>query len=67
VLSDYSSWADSTNDLWKIVKRVDLASHLGVTTLTPSIDQFVPESTAQFLDVKVDKSWNAPFGLIVND
>jgi hypothetical protein len=65
ILSDYSPWADSTNDLWKIVKRVDLASHLGVTTLTPGIGQFVPGSTAQFLDVKVDKSWDTPFGIIV--
>lgn len=65
ILSDYSSWADSTNDLWKIVNRVELASHLGVITLTPTIDQFVPGSTKQFLDVKVDEGWNEPFGLIV--
>jgi hypothetical protein len=67
ILSDYSPWANSTNDLWKIVNRVKLASHLGVTTLTPTIDQFVPGSTEQFLDVKVDDSWNRPFGLIVRE
>lgn len=65
ILSEYSSWADSTNDLWKIVNKVGLASHLGVTTLTPTIDQFVPGSTEQFLDVKVNDSWNRTFGELV--
>jgi len=65
ILSDYTSWADSTDDLWKIVNRVGLASHLGVRTLTPTVGQFVPGSTEQFLDVKVHDSWNKPFGELV--
>jgi hypothetical protein len=65
ILSEYSSWADSTDDLWKIVNKVGLASHLGVSTLTPTIDQFVPGSTEQFLDVKVNDGWNRPFGELV--
>lgn len=65
ILSAYSSWADSADDLWKIVNKVGLASHLGVRTLTPTVDQFVPGSTEQFLDVKVHDSWNKPFGELV--
>jgi len=65
ILSDYSSWADSTDDLWKIVNKVGLASHLGVKTLTPTIDQFVPGSTEQFLNVKVNDGWNKTFGIVV--
>lgn len=65
ILSDYSSWADSTSDLWKIVDRMGFDSHLGVRTLTPTVDQFVPGSTEQFLDIKVHNNWNKPFGLLV--
>ncbi len=65
ILSDYSPWADSTNDLWKIVNTVGLESHLGVRTLTPTVDQFVPGSTEQFLDIKVGENWNKPFGELV--
>jgi len=65
ILSDYTSWANSTDDLWKILQRVGLATDLGVKTLTPTVDQFVPGSTEQFLDVKVNDSWNKPFGEIV--
>lgn len=65
ILSEYSSWADSADDLWKIVNKVGLASHLGVNTLTPTIDQFVPGSTEQFLNVKVRDDWNRPFGTLV--
>lgn len=65
ILSGYSSWADSADDLWKIVNKVGLASHLGVNTLTPTIDQFVPGSTEQFLNVKVHDDWNSTFGELV--
>jgi hypothetical protein len=65
ILSEYTSWADSTDDLWKIANRVGLTSQLGVNTLTPPIDQFVPGSTEQFLDIKVHDSWNKAFGDIV--
>jgi len=65
ILSEYSSWADSADDLRKIVNKVGLASHLGVKTLTPTIDQFVPGSTEQFLDSKVNDNWNRPFGELV--
>jgi hypothetical protein len=65
ILSEYSSWADSTDDLWKIVNKIDSGSHLGISTLTPTIDQFVPGSTEQFLDVKVNDGWNRPFGELI--
>ena len=64
-MSDYTSWANSTEDLWKIVNEVGLASHLGVRTLTPTVDQFVPGSTEQFLDVKVHDSWSELFGEVL--
>jgi hypothetical protein len=65
ILSEYSSWADSTNDLWNIANKVGLASHLGIRTLTPTLDQFVPGSTEQFLDVKVNDNWDRSFGDVV--
>jgi hypothetical protein len=65
ILSEYSSWADSTDDLWIIMNKIELASHLMVTTLTPTIDQFVPGSTDQFLNVKVSDNWDKPFGKLL--
>ena len=65
ILSDYTPWANSTDDLWKIVNRVGLASHLGVRTLTPAVDQFVPGSTEHFLDIKIPDHQSKPFGDIL--
>ncbi|MCJ7791913.1 MAG: ATP-binding protein [Dehalococcoidia bacterium] len=65
ILSEYDSWANSTDDLWTIVNKVNLGSHLGVSTLTPAIDEFVSGSTEQFLYHKVNSSWNRPFGELI--
>ena len=65
ILSDYESWASATDDLWRIINRVGLASKLGVMTLTPTIDEFIPGSTEQFLDVKVHDNWDKTFGEII--
>ena len=65
ILSDYTEWANSTDDLWKVLNRIGLTSNLGVKTLTPTADQFIPGSTEQFLDIKVNDSWHKPFGEIL--
>ena len=65
LLSDYKPWVDATNDLWRILNRVGLSSKLDVNTLTPSIDEFVPGSTEQFLHIKVNEDWDKSFGKII--
>lgn len=62
ILSDYASWAAATDDLWRMLEKVGLATTLGVRTLTPRLDEFVSGSTEQFLDIKVRENWSKPFG-----
>ena len=65
ILSEYTEWENSTDDLWKVLNRIGLTSKLGVKTLTPTAEQFIPGSTEQFLDIKVNDSWHKPFGEIL--
>jgi len=60
--STYEGWKKLTVELWSMAHQMNLTKGLEVDNLTAQLEDFVPGSHKQFLDIKVQEGWNKPFG-----